>query len=86
MSEIDVALSTTKEELETTNKILKRIAFEAGYGHDPKLCRAVNKVISHIGKLEMEIDVEQIERSYCLGCGKEIMTESGQICNQCKIS
>lgn len=32
---------------------------------------------------EKQEEVSQIERVYCVSCGKEIMTESGHICKAC---
>ena len=32
------------------------------------------------------IILDEVERAYCLGCGKEMMTESGQVCNDCYIT
>jgi len=36
----------------------------------------------HAKKLEKR-EKSEIERSYCLGCREEIMTESGQLCEDC---
>lgn len=36
----------------------------------------------HVKKLEKREESE-IERSYCLGCRKEMMIEGGQLCEDC---
>ena len=35
------------------------------------------------GRPEHMIFLDEVERAYCLGCGEEMMTESGQVCNDC---
>lgn len=46
-------------------------------------CRTEDCYGNHADKLRKR-ERSEVERSYCLGCRKEAMTESGQLCEGCK--
>lgn len=45
----------------------------------------VMRMSSRKNRALMRRIARQVERDYCLGCGREIITESGQICPDCAV-